>query len=112
MVLTGKCKEEFYYWFDSFNLNYLELTIPSDFEEYPDSMKYGVLVDYFESVNIYIELKLNTEPTMQGSIFKSIRPEILCDGVFKSCLASFSRKPKARTEAIKKANELRNEQLK
>ena len=120
MELDKKCLLEFWNWYllpeqrrtyKTSSLRGNDSVVKIRFLAMSFTERYGVLVDYFESVNIYIELKLNTEPTMQGSIFKSIRPEILCDGVFKSCLASFSRKPKARIEAIKKANELRNKQL-
>lgn len=51
MILTGKCKESFdkWYWTNPEYAIHPFLTIP-------DSMKYGVLIDFFDSVGLEIQI--------------------------------------------------------
>ena len=97
MELTGKCKEEFekyrylYYRETESEASHSGITI---WDYVGESMQYGVLVDYFDSVGInsssfsYYEFhKCNLENNL------------------------FRTRPEARTAAIEKANELRNETL-
>ena len=67
MILTGKAKEDFDNWY--INQNY-ELDLTTDlsphtpvvgFDEIDDSMKYGVFVDWFDSVGMTetVELELS-----------------------------------------------------
>jgi hypothetical protein len=56
MKLTGKCKEDFEKWFlttpDSVKYNPLHFF----YEDLSEAMKYGVYVDFFDSVEIYIDI--------------------------------------------------------
>jgi hypothetical protein len=106
-ILNGKCKEEFEKW--KINKRF-DIMFGSDFFTLPDSMKFGVYQDFFITNKIYIEIQLKTEPTMQGARFQMFRPEILHKGRFHNCGASFGGITTARTEAIKTANNLFNEQ--
>ena len=105
MRLTGKCKVDFEKWRISKKDSYLKHCF---FEELMTSMQYGVYVDFFDSIGIMIELQVQVTPTMQGGFFKCIRPSILSDGRFHNVLASFGTRERARTESIKKANEIYN----
>ena len=116
MELTGKCKEDFEKWYEPplpADANGWDKALYGDkvaeIYRLPKSMRYGVYVDFFDSVGIYIDLEIHAEPTMSGLIFKSIRPNILSNGRFYTVGASFRERPIARTEAIKKANELYND---
>lgn len=103
MTLTGKCKEDFYYWFDAFNLNHLDLTIPSDFETYPDVMKFGVYADFFDSVGILIS-------TFGLVLSKTYVYDISIDVDMEHYQDGFASRPEARLKAIEKANEIYNNQ--
>ena len=105
-MLTGKCKKDFFKWFQSKSQTHYRLK--EWFEDLDDSMQYGVYVDFFDSVKIVIELQLRTSPTMQGGVFTCIRPSILSDGKFHNVGASFVIRERARIEAIKTANEIYN----
>ena len=106
MILTGKCKEDFYSYYEDLNIPHYYINV--DFESLDDSMQYGVYVDFFDSVKIVIELQLRTSPTMQGGVFTCIRPSILSDGKFHNVGASFVVRERARIVAIKKVNEIYN----
>jgi hypothetical protein len=102
MKLIGKCRKEFE--------NYLEAKMPPyiksididmsfNFYRYPESMQYGVYVDFFDNVGIEIyNLKTISE---------------LLDKNNKKCyyIEELKSRAESRTAAIKKANELRNQQL-
>ena len=110
MELTGKCREEFDKWFtDSDNHKGLDAEqIALDrkyrlnlfYQLYP-SMRYGVLVDYFDSVGIDIVDNID-------SCANDFRYLSKVD--FKYIDAHNTRS-EARTAAIEKAYELRNEVL-
>jgi hypothetical protein len=96
MKLTGKCKEDFekwfaiksredQYWYAAYN----------KFDLLPDSMQYGVCVDFFDSVGI----KTTTSTTAWVVVAKGKRK-----GEYGNC----NSRPEARDAAIKKANELYN----
>ena len=54
MILTGKCKEDFYKWYvRTGNVHY---SAPNLFLRLPKSMQYGVYVDFFDSVEIRISM--------------------------------------------------------
>ena len=105
MRLTGQCEIDFKRWRISKKDSYLKDWV---FEELMPSMQYGVYVDFFDSVKIVIELQIHTTPTMQGGSFRCIRPSILSVGKFYNVGASFVVRDRARSEAIKKANEIYN----
>ena len=106
MRLTGKCKEDFEKWYVDYK-NWIEYTVNEEgetdiykidikeFFEHKDSMQYGVFVDFFDSEDIrinihseidYIQTYVNDNDL--GNHFQFIK--------------------EARTEAIKKANEIYN----
>lgn len=112
MILTDKCKQEFEKWYINWiflNKTFLSLRFSNDqilenFKSMHGSEKFGVYQDYFDDVEI----------------------DVLCrnkDGRFISFSSPYSKtnswhveehdtRQEARQEAIKKANELRNKQLK
>lgn len=122
MKLTGKCKEEFEKWFNTDLPNEKGLTDDQIievrigkielFNRLTFPMQIGVLQLYFDSVGIIMEIQVHTEPTMQGAKFKKFRPEILVNGTFNNVGASFGIRERAWKQAVEKANEIRNEQLK
>ena len=106
MELTGKCKEDFEKWFIlDFNNRipaYLETKYAhedlKEFSTFNDSMQYGVYVDFFDSVGIRLEC-----------IYDSYSSNEWYVGI--NCISqkgSFKLRTDARTEAIKKANEIYN----
>lgn len=108
MKLTGKCKEDFEKWYKENNyrnakrdktLNFICLSFWSK----QDNQKYGVLVDFFDSVVIKIQI----EP-FDSFIFDVIIIFEENDDVYVLD-KGFKTRPKARTAAIKKANEIYNE---
>ena len=75
MVLGGKAKKEFDMWLNTIPKSivknagdvYLCMTFPYNFNQLSDSMKFGVLVDWFDSIGIDIilimlNLRIFTEP--------------------------------------------------
>tara|TARA_R110000822_G_scaffold295401_1_gene417637 strand:- start:584 stop:886 length:303 start_codon:yes stop_codon:yes gene_type:complete len=98
MELTGKCKEDF-------EKRYLDDSTEEDLWNHnnvlTDSEKYGVLVDYFDSVDVYIEiLKHLTEQLYYYYIINNGDQE-----------NRFKTRLDARTASIEEANYLRNKQL-
>ena len=123
MELTGKCKEEFEKWLYDLKFNnevYDNLDAYGDltWEQYPLSMQWGVYVDYFDSVGIYV--------TEIPHWYKGVKSFRIGFHILKGCVVNslfvrpgndvynfieFKTRPEARTGAIEKANELRNETL-
>ena len=100
MKLTGKCKEEFEKWYlKMFGIKKDKLVISIFYDLIP-SMQYGVYVDYFDSVGVIIEIN---ELNKLWLFF-------INDDSFEF-LWEIKTRPQARTQAILKANEIRNEQL-
>jgi len=108
MRLTGEAENEFFEWYRSTDFKSRNQPGLALFYNYCDSMQYGVYVDFFDSIGIMIELQVRTTPTMQGGSFTCIRPSVLSNGKFYNVGASFGKREQARTEAIKKANEIYN----
>ena len=124
MKLTGKCREDFEKWFmssDVFNLNFLHLQNIQVFDrtkhfyKYPNSMQYGVYVDFFDSVDINITEIPHWE---KGIKYFRIGLHILKGGFIDSLFirpkenrfkfVEFTSRPQARNAAIEKANEIHN----
>ena len=113
MELTGKCKEEFEGYLNKLRKHETErkfadidMIIESqgyDFDDLPDSMKYGVLVDYFDSV--FIDVNVRKYRT-SGRFFYTI-----FDIKNKSYQNVLDTRLEAMTASIEKADELRNEVL-
>jgi len=104
MKLTGKAKEDFEKWFKTIKHNNLHVMNIDDvigFGILPDSMQYGVLVDWFDSVGIRIEIL--AEPYDFGiQIFKKDKKHPIYS------VGSWETRPQARLKAIEKANEIYN----
>lgn len=109
MKLTGKCKEGFEKWYNDYSNKILEgvtwVIIKDVFYKLPPSMKYGVYVDFFDSVGIEINIEL------KGSEFDySIKENKNGSLLFTEYDWSETRH-EARTKAIEKANEIYNEKM-
>ncbi len=104
MKLTGKCKEDFEKWcINNDNVNYKRILgvfsvalygFWIDWRYLPQSMRYGILIDFFDSVGIYVNT-MKFDNMYVG----------LCDQLLDK---HFKTRQQARTEAIKKANEIYN----
>tara|TARA_R110000782_G_scaffold229929_1_gene316248 strand:+ start:593 stop:937 length:345 start_codon:yes stop_codon:yes gene_type:complete len=112
MKLTGRCKEEFKKWL---NINYKDFgVVPYSIDVYwsvcdllyklPQSMQYGVYVDFFDSVGIYISLDWYKSIIKDSEYFETDINNHIDSKRFKT-------RPEARKSAIEKANELHNEFL-
>ena len=109
MKLTDKCKVDFEKWqkdedwFENssmFDIDYTNLEL---FNELPNSLKYGVYVDFFDSVGIVISIGFykgvgNVKPYYQWDI----------EDIFSEDIET---RKETRKEAIEKANEIRNKTL-
>lgn len=107
MELTGRCKEVFGKWFYINNgitqsmAQFSDLTLYA-FLQLPFSMQYGVYIDFFDSVELDIEIYIE--------IYKS--REFFCTQINRKELYWQDTRPLARIEAIKKANEIYNKKFK
>jgi hypothetical protein len=110
MELTGKCKEEFEKWFTNsdnrkgFDAEQIALDrkyrLKVFYQLYP-SMQYGVYVDFFDSVEIYISLDWYKSIVKDSEYFETdINNHIDSE--------RFKHRPEARVAVIKKANEIYN----
>ena len=109
MELTGKCREEFEKWyFKDFEFNEeindfdRRITLSIFYTE-KNSMQYGVYVDFFDSVELFIQIETR--------IFDKEHPCYIYSKTVYNRVGCFNTRQEARTEAIKKADELRNEVL-
>lgn len=124
MELTGKANLEFKLWhirthFKDLNnnLEFIEKEL-SLFNMLPDPMKWGVLVDFFDSVGytIIIESEWNY-PKVRLTTDKGIGEQTFCYYVFKPSPSdegadydcNFKTRKETRTAAIEQANKLFNE---
>jgi len=107
MKLTGKCKINFEKWY---LVNECDFDRPSDevsksaldfFYQLDSNMKYGVYVDFFDSVGISVDAYSlgNYEIEYQADVQFS-------DEWYP--LKSYKTRPQARIKAINKANEIYN----
>lgn len=114
MKLTGKCLKSFKKWLinkawtsdQNIFTNYTErlaLYKINNFEQLPPSMKYGVLVDFFDSVGISISMNdFKNEFEWDILIYKSEK--------WWDCDKSVETRHEARKQSILKANEIYNKQ--
>ena len=116
MKITGKCKEDFEKWYLQWifnektflSLNFNNEQILENWNSLHPSEKYGVDVDYFDSVGIIVEIQPLCKVKISGLKIMGFRYWI--NGFIKESVILNTR-PLARIAAIKKANDLRNEQL-
>ena len=109
MKLTGKCREDFEKWYvkNSDSLYYIDV-----FKELPESMQYGVYVDFFDSVGINIDVchnyildGKNDNIIVLGYYYElNAQPNI---HVSQDC-EDHKTRPESRAQAIEKANEIYN----
>lgn len=56
MKLTGKCKEEFNEYYDEMRWNLDDM----DFKNLPESCQNAIIIEFFDSVGIYISIHYET----------------------------------------------------
>jgi len=101
MELTGKCKKDFFKWFQSKSQTHYRLK--EWFEDLDNSMQYGVYVDFFDEKSNLGIIQNVTEKMFYWKV------KILKDSKIKGYSDFEETRPEARTEAIKKANEIYNQ---
>ena len=97
-MLTGQAEIDFEKWHKRTHNHEVEY-----FKLYIDSMQYGVLVDWFDSVGIYVDVRHNE---VSRKFYYTISTKPMRDDIW--CKPELPR-PEARTQAIIKANEIYNE---
>ena len=100
MILTEQCKKDFIEWYSK-NVPHIPLSgFRGNFYSLSDSMKYGVLVDFFTSEEIYITIINEID-------FIGVQINYRDYNDYKSKTLH-----EARTKAIEKANEIYNNDTK
>jgi len=99
MKLTGKCKDDFFKWLEETDVSDTDLFW--QWYKIPESMQYGVYVDFFDSVGLSIGVYKIDISKWFGIILKNNR-------YLNNFKEGYSTLSEARTEAIKKANEIYN----
>ena len=104
--MKGKAKEDFEKWYN--NKPIFEIESLHYFYKYSDSLQWGVIVNFFDSVGLNIEILVSPIAHTQSSrrfdytIFKN--NEEIDWSTF-----DFETRQEARTKAIEKATEIYNE---
>ena len=97
MILNGKTKEDFKEWvFENYYFQDLNVL-------YPLHLVDTLIIEFFDSVGIYIYLETGTYLNKPNFIYKIITNDDTCIGY-----KEYSRK-EATVQAIKKANDIYNE---
>ena len=108
MELTGKAKVDFEKWFDDTHKHTMllwgESVENTGFYELTDSMKYGVYVDWLDSVGIVICIEVWGNVNVKGLNTDYFKVEI----DYVEVADYLDTRPEARTAAITKATELYN----
>jgi len=100
MELTGDCKKKFEKWINSYSIiDNNKVMFYIDFEQLNESCKYGVYIDFFESIGVFVTVinNIDSEPFYTIS---TIGNEIT-SGILNT-------RTEARKHSILKANELTN----
>jgi hypothetical protein len=115
MKLTGKCKEDFEEWVGnqpysiSHDVGERQMNIvplADMIEQLPKSMQYGVLVDFFDSVGVEIDIDIDSKFRYEvAEINFYIYTELQTYDGYDN---HYSTRQEARTKAIEKANEIYN----
>ena len=95
MKLTGQCKKDFEKWFIK-DIEYHRQGYHRWFNLLPFSMQYGVYVDFFDSLGL--QIIINHSHFWQYSINPTNKHK-----------SRMNSRHEARTESIKRANEIYNE---
>tara|TARA_R110000851_G_scaffold50227_3_gene120142 strand:+ start:177 stop:539 length:363 start_codon:yes stop_codon:yes gene_type:complete len=117
MELTGKCKEEFEKWFSkTYSYHGNQSTPPLEkvpyddigFYNYNSSMKYGVYVDFFDSVGMHIQLTPYFDSVKKVMLWFFTLENKRCVHLNSHLENKDKTRPEARASAIEKANEIYN----
>ncbi len=104
MKLTGNSLEQFEKWYgELIHSKEYDNNWYFDIDYFSDSMKYGVLVDFFDSVGIDIDV---AKSKVKG--FKVWVDDYLVNNVEYNVIQFIPTRPQARAKAIEKANEILN----
>lgn len=111
MKLTGNSLEQFEKWYkecyDKENLPYIQGFYASSF-----SIQYGVLIDFFDSVGIYVSNNHNIDlycSKLDGAYYKIDYSNN--EGMPTIVMNKFKTRPQARAKAIEMANEILNSRV-
>jgi hypothetical protein len=112
MELTGKAKEQFEKWYSDTVISQHK-DYYTDMDYFTPSMRYGVYVDFFDSVGITITIDPNWDYDVfgKGSGMITYQYYVYFEQETAKC-EEFKTRPEARTAAITKADEILNEQNK
>lgn len=103
MILTGKCKKDFEEWFEENTNKVLNLSYAhSFFDKYPESMRWGVYQDFFDSKELNIFCFIDPFAPFGNWIF-AVEPNY-------SEFGNYNSRKESQTAAIEKANEIYNDQ--
>jgi hypothetical protein len=109
MILTGKCREGFEKWLiqNYKNLAFYHSKDLAMFNDLPPQMCNALIIDYFDSIGVYIEiqvLKVETYPKYSFNM-RNISFNMLSQGDY------FKSRQEATEKAIEKANDILNKEL-
>ena len=115
MKLTGQCRKDFDKWISTdfeldenpitINTPYegdIEVHVSDNFDILPNSMQYGVYVDFFDSVGIKISIRNISDA------YWFVINNVNTEGKKDRYEGRYMSRPEARTKAIEKANEIYN----
>ena len=108
MILTGKCKEGFEDWYNSnigkkINVGHLSLYTLSE------NMVYSVIIDYFDSIGVYINIKSYSYLYDWSYEIKQLNKKTIV--MEDKPNQSVKSRKEATEKAIEKANEILNKEL-
>ena len=114
--MTDKVKADFQWWYSKQRPELGTWFALINFYNFPPSMQWGVLVDYFRELNIIIDIhpvlkydtKSYTEVTEYLVYVRELNKPVEIDDDPIEC----TTEKEAREKAIEKASEIRDEQLK
>jgi len=99
MILTDKAKEDFLKYYNNHSNNYL-LSF-TDFEDLPTSVQNALIIEWLDSVNIFIQIDFeNREPIFSYYVYSG---KDICSGEYNA-----NSRSEATQQAIIKANEIYN----
>ena len=99
MILTGKAKEDFLEYYNNHSIKYLLSW--TDFDDLPLVVKNALIIEWFDSVGIYINIE---NLYYQSWWYYKVKK---CPDTYKQVIMQNTRQ-EATEEAIKKANEIYN----
>ena len=118
MILIGKCKKDFELYLSQEYGKFETTTFQEcasapqypiflDEINLPESIKNALIIEFFDSVGIYIEIRINNNNPLNkgfhGYVIKSI------NGYYKCTTIPVETREEATNQAIIKANEIYNE---